>query len=126
MRALRRVAHYAVALLLASCAAESTSVQRVQPHPGDPAIDGVSGLLSEQDFRAVLAVARRRVAAMGLPCAVSSVSVLSADKIEAHFCQNDQAYLMWSGTLTLRKINGEWKVTELRGGRPPRPEEVFI
>ena len=88
MRALNVATKYALAFLLISCVSEPSS-PRAQPRAGDPSIDGLDYLISEADFRAVLSVARTRLASYAPMCSINRVTVVSALEVEARFCEHD-------------------------------------
>jgi len=117
---------FVVPYCVASCTAPSVVAPRAQPHAGDPALAGAADLLSEADFRAALAVARRRLAVLAPHCNISEVDVISAIRVEAWFCRNDSSYQDWGGMLTVEKRNGQWTVVREQGGRPDPNERVII
>ena len=123
--ALTVAAFVVVSFCVASCTAPPV-VPRAQPHAGDPALAGATELLSEADFRAALAVARRRLAVLTPHCNISEVDVISAIQVDAWFCRNDASYQDWGGMLSLEKRNGQWTVVREQGGRPKPNERVII
>ena len=115
----------ALAITLVGCAPMATT----QRSSREPAIDGQEHLLSKSALQAVLTLARNRLAVVAPLCSINRVSVLSATKVEAHFCENESWLgMIYDGTLTLKRIHGLWKVTDQRDGtgRLPRPEEIII
>src|SRR5690348_14031171 len=94
------------ALTLASCAAEPTGPPIAQAKPGDPALTGKDYLLSEPDFRAVLTVARVKLAILSPLRHISRVNVISSGKVEAWF-EGDDALLHY---LLVERLRGEWRV----------------
>jgi hypothetical protein len=129
VRSMRRalpVSALVVTLCVASCTAPTVVAPRAQPHAGDPALAGAADLLSAADFRAALAVARRRLAVLAPHCNISEVDVISAVRVEAWFCRNDSSHQDWRGMLVLEKRNGLWTVVREQGGRPDSNERVII
>ena len=129
VRSMRRaltVPAFVISFCVASCTAPPVAVPRAQPHAGDPALAGATELLSETDFRAALAVARRRLAVLAPHCNISEVDVISAIQVDAWFCRNDASYQYWGGMLSLEKRNGQWTVVREQGGRPKPNERVII
>ena len=117
----------ATASLLISCATNQGGLLRVQPRPGDPAIDGADYLISDQDFRALLAEANRKLAEIAPACTINRISVIDRDKVEAHFCEHDfTLHSAWRGTFTLKRMRDGWKVIDQRGGKPTKNERVII
>ena len=120
-----RVVSICAALLIAGCTASQPTASRAQPRSGDPALSGADYLLSEPDFRAILAVARHRLADLAPHCSISEVDVISSTRVDAWFCRND-----WEdrrGMLELEKRNGQWMVVREQGGRPnPNQSERVI
>ena len=126
MRRALPVSTLVVTLCVASCTAPTVVAPRAQPHAGDPALAGAADLLSEADFRAALAVARRRLAVLAPHCNISEVDVISAVRVEAWFCRNDSSHQDWRGMLMLEKRNGQWTVVREQGGGPDSNERVII
>ena len=126
MRRALTVVAFVVSFCIPSCTAPPVVVLRAQPHAGDPALAGATELLSEADFRAALAVARRRLAVLTPHCNISEVDVISAIQVDAWFCRNDASYQDWGGMLSLEKRNGQWTVVREQGGRPKPNERVII
>ena len=125
MRRALTVPAFVVSFCVASCTAPVV-VSRAQPRAGDPALAGATELLSETNFRAALAVARRRLAVLAPHCNISEVDVISAIQVDVWFCRNDASYQDWRGMLQLEKRNGRWTVVREQAGRPTRNERVII
>src|SRR5438552_16469999 len=99
----------AIAACVTSCApilhAEPLAVGRA----GDPAISGRDYLLSESNFRALLIVARHRLARYPYRPPVYEVHVIAPHKVRVYFRDEDgSANGRW---LLLERVRGEWKVT---------------
>ena len=126
MRALNVATKYALAFLLISCVSEPSS-PRAQPRAGDPSIDGLDYLISEADFRAVLSVARTRLASYAPMCSINRVTVVSALEVEARFCEHDYSTYGYShGTFSptlpaLRQVE-----LRLARARPSAPRPASI
>jgi hypothetical protein len=123
---IQAIATFGLAFALTACVTNSTGWQPAAPHAGDPSLTGAAYLLSEPDFRAILVVARRRLERVLPACTISSIDVIAADKIEAHFCEHAGPYQAWSGRFTVKRIRGEWKVVDQVGRKPPDNERVII
>src|SRR5438105_13063667 len=83
---------------------------RASPKPGDPSLDGKGYLISEADFRAILAVSRRRIA--GHPSYhLRRVHVISRDKVEVYV--DDFAHPEYTDphSLELQLLKKGWSVT---------------
>jgi hypothetical protein len=117
---------FVVSFWVVSCTTSSVVAPRAQPHAGDPSLAGAVDLLSDEDFRAALDVAHRRLAVLAPHCNVSEVDVISAVRVEAWFCRNDSSSQDWRGMLTLEKRKGRWTIVREQGGRPSRNERVII
>jgi hypothetical protein len=74
-----------VPLLLFISLAVSVAAPPFTPHAGDPGIDGKDYLLSEADFRALLVIARARLAKFRPQPPVYRVTVLSATEVQAWY-----------------------------------------
>ena len=83
MRFIGVTAQYTLALALASCVDLPAPIQ---PRAGDPSLSGLSYLLGESDFRAVLRIARERLATIAPQSPVFRVIVLSPSRVEAFYC----------------------------------------
>jgi hypothetical protein len=119
---MRAALAFAVTVILLGCA----PVPQPDISSREPAINGQEQLLSKSELRAVLSVAQNRLVVLAPFCSIRRVTVLSPNKVEAHFCEHDDYLGLFRGTLTLERIQRRWKVTAERGGRPPKPEEVII
>src|SRR5947207_11764207 len=67
-----------------SCSAQPVSEPRASTQPGGPALDGKDYLLSEADFRAVLAVVRNELARTHPWLRVRRVHVITRDRVEVY------------------------------------------
>jgi hypothetical protein len=105
----------AVPLILFGLVAVSLAASPVVPRAGDPAIDGRDQLLSEEDFRALLAVARAHLAKFRPPPSIFRVTVVSATEVHAWYHvspQTDEDYADW---LIIKRSNNQWRVTGKSG-----------
>ena len=100
----------AVATCCISCAVEPLSEPRAVSQTGDPSIDGKDYLLSEPGFRALLIVARERLAHYPYRPAIYNVNVISATKVRVHF--RDEDGTMKGRWILLERMHGEWRIIE--------------
>ena len=100
-------------LLVASVLAAPVSLR-----PGDPAVDGKDYLLSEADFRALLAIARTKVAALAPHVGIFNVKVISSTKVEAYYGDRSSGL---AHHLVLERIAGSWRVT----AAPKMPDQII-
>ena len=93
----------------------SASASPVVLRSGDPSLDGKDYLLSESDFRALLAVARQHLASFRPRPSIYRVTVVNATEVHAryHVSQHsDQEYVEW---LVLKRVKNQWRVTSKSG-----------
>jgi len=78
---------------------------------GDPALDGKEYLLPAAELRALLVVARKRVAQVARWSSISRVHVVSATKVQAYFRAGayEETY---PPSLTLERTKGQWRITD--------------
>jgi hypothetical protein len=74
-----------VPLSLMMLLAVSLAAAPVVPRSGDPSLDGKDYLLSEADFRALLAVARAHLASFRPRPSIYRVTVVSAREVDAWY-----------------------------------------
>jgi hypothetical protein len=98
----------AVPLLLLMFLAVSLAAPPFTPRAGDPGIDGKDYLLTEADFRALLAVARARLAKSRPQPSIFRVTVVSATEVQAWYgLQSDVDNVC----LVLHRGKKGWQVT---------------
>ena len=110
VRSMKRIVPVVLMSLVISVAASP-----VVPHAGDPAIDGKDQLLSEADFRALLAVARAHLAKFRPQPSIFRVTVVSTTEVHAWYHvspQTDEDYADW---LIHKRGNNQWRVTGTGG-----------
>jgi hypothetical protein len=101
---MRRAAWFVFAMPLILSVAASPVVLR----SGDPALDGKDQLLSEADFRALLAVARAHLARFHPKPSIYRVTVMNATEVHAWFGEPNVDYAQW---LILKRAKNQWRVT---------------
>jgi hypothetical protein len=96
----------------------STSLA-LQLRPGDPAVDGKDYLISEADFRAILAVAHAEVARSHPWLELRRLSVITRDKVDVYF--RDRPNPDWGDAhmLELQRSKKGWQITGHSLDRPP-------
>ena len=98
----------AVPVLLLMSLLGSAEASPIVLRPGDPALDGKDYLISEQDFRAVIDVTRKRLAKVAPWFGVRRIHVEGANDLIAYVGQPDQygelAYI------TLHRVRGAWQI----------------
>jgi hypothetical protein len=100
-------------LILASCSTPSSFQASAVPRPGDPALDGKDYLVSDAEFREVVAFSRDYVARHMPSYAVRRIHVMSRDKIEVYVRESPARFHEFGDVdfLEVQRINGKWKVT---------------
>jgi len=78
---------------------------------GDPAVDGKDYLLPASELRALLVVARKRVAQVAPWSSISRVRVVSAAKVETYFRAGAREET-YPPSLTLERLKGQWRITD--------------
>ena len=99
-------------LLFAMSLILSVAASPVVLRSGDPALDGKDYLISEADFRALLAFARARLASFRPRPSIYRVSVISATEVHAWYGDPNVDYFTW---LVLKRARGQWRVTGKSG-----------
>jgi len=90
--------------------ASSLAEPRAVPRSGDPSISGKEYLLSESDFRTLLAVARQRLAQYPYHPAVYNVLVVSKTRVKVLFRDEDGSEKgRW---LLLERAKNNWKIID--------------
>jgi hypothetical protein len=87
---------------------------RPSPRPGDPALDGKEYLISEADFRAVLAVARAWLTRTHPSFSVRRVHVVTHDSVEVYVRGRlNSSYNQDSDlhSLDLQRSKTSWRIT---------------
>jgi len=93
----------------------SVSASPVALRAGDPALDGKDYLLSEADFRALLAVGRAHFASFRPRPSIYRVTVLSATEVHAWYHVSPHSadeYVEW---LVIERVKKQWRVTNKAG-----------
>ena len=101
-------------LVMTSCCTSFASQPRASPRPGDPALDGKDYLLSEADFRAIIAVARAWLAKTHPSFSVRRVHVITRNQVEvylrgrltADYGAEDDMH-----SVELKRGKREWRIT---------------
>ena len=88
----------------------SAAASPVALRPGDPALDGKDYLLSDTDFRAIVAAARACVRLKIAGASARRVHVISAKKVEVYLGPVDK--FGEQGSLDVQRTKGEWKVVQ--------------
>jgi hypothetical protein len=92
------------ASFMVGCATHVDSAAYASWKPGDPALDGEEYVLSEADFRMIVAVARSRVKERG---SVRAVHVKNSTVVEVGLSRpgsHEEEGILW-----FQRINGLWK-----------------
>ena len=100
----------AVPLLVFISLAVSLAASPVVPRAGDPAIDGKDYLLSEADFRALLAIARAHLASSRPR--IYRVTVVSATEVDVWYGDPND---IDSECLVMERGKKGWRVTRTGG-----------
>ena len=100
----------AIATCAISCAVYAQAQPHASPRPGDPSISGKDQLLSDSDFRALLIVARLRLAKYPYRPAVYNVLVISQKKVKVMFRGEDGSEN--GGWLLLERAKNGWRVAD--------------
>ena len=98
----------AACLLLALLLIQRVDASLIVLRSGDPALDGKDYLLSEADFRALLAVARAHLARFRPRPSIYRVSVMSATEVRAWYGEANANYAQW---LILKRAKTQWRIT---------------
>jgi hypothetical protein len=101
---MKRAAWFLFAMPLVLSVAASPVVLR----SGDPALDGKDQLLSEADFRALLAVARAHLARFHPRPSIYRVTVMNATEVRTWFGEPNVDYAQW---LILKRVKNQWRIT---------------
>jgi hypothetical protein len=116
------------ALCFASCAAPPAGEARAVSRPGDPALDGKDYLLSEAEFRALLAVARAHVARETPWFFLHRVHVVSSTEVKIYlgpFDELGEPYMFYASRESSGwRIHGGGEiihVTEFRSNQALQP-----
>ena len=104
VRSMARVAYLLFALSMILPVDASPVVLR----SGDPALDGKDYLLSEADFRALLALARAHLAGFRPRPSIYRITVISATEVHAWYGEANADYAQW---LILKRAKNQWRVT---------------
>ena len=105
---IRTVAAIAACSIL--CAAFVQAKPNASLRAGDPSISGNDHLLSDSDFRALLIVARQRLAEYPYRPAVYNVFVISQRKVKVLFRDEDGSEK--GRSLLLERAKAGWRVTD--------------
>jgi hypothetical protein len=96
----------------------SVAASPVSPRPGDPSVDGKDYLLSDADFRALLAVARAKLVTLAPHSGIFDVKVISSTKVYAYYGDRSTGL---AHHLVLERVRGSWRVTDA----PRLPDQIY-
>ena len=99
--------------LVGSCTSPNPVVRRAVPQAGDPALDGADYLLSESDFRAILAVSGLWLARTHPSFHVRRVHVVAPNRVEVYLRGRLATYYSEDSDLhciELQRSNNGWRV----------------
>ncbi len=106
-------------LLFCLAVGSSCTSLALESRPGDPALDGKDYLISETDFRAILSVARERIAHTHAWLQVRRVHVVSRDDVEVYFRNLAHPDYSDAYSLELQRSKAGWHVTAQSLDRDP-------
>jgi hypothetical protein len=95
-------------LLLLFSLSVSLAASPVALRPGDPSLDGKDYLLSDADFRAIVAVARACLERKAPWLSAHRIHVITGTKVEVYLGPTDT--YGEQGSLDVQRTKGEWKV----------------
>jgi hypothetical protein len=91
------------------CCVSNTIASPIALHAGDPAVDGKDWVLSDSEFRTLLAVARQKLKKSYPWVGIYRIHVLSATKVEADFGDVSEEGI--GGSMDVERFSSGWRVT---------------